>query len=62
MQDSEFFKLEIVSISGDAAKQKPIVLTADEYAEIAGALQWPEDKAAWNRTHTPTKVQLNMEQ
>lgn len=37
---------------------KTIKLTYEEYLELERALQWPEDRAAWDKAHdtTPTNM------
>lgn len=52
------FKFEIVAVGNNGQKQKPISLTTEEYTELVGAMQFPEHKAAWVRTNTPTKLEL----
>ena len=35
---------------------RTVELTIDEYLELERALQWPEDLAKWDRTHSPTNM------
>ena len=43
-----------IALKEDPANDKIIPLSKTEHQQLERAMQWPEDRAAWDRFNTPT--------